>query len=131
MITLRLLRADVPTRYPTLKLYIVNLRGDVPFLARRIHDNAEDLSSFKHSPREDLRELSVEAAHFHGRSLYMALETYDGEKVMYGRGYPYFQDAKCTRAVTYIRDAFAAKAAERLLARNALALYGIDSARKS
>lgn len=42
LVILHLLRADIPTRYPDIKLHIAHLGGDIPFLAQRIQDNFED-----------------------------------------------------------------------------------------
>lgn len=50
LVILHLLRADIPSRYPDMRLHLAHLGGDIPFLAQRIQDNFEDWGSFKHSP---------------------------------------------------------------------------------
>lgn len=103
--TLQLLKADVPHRFPDIRFHIAHLGGDLAFLAQRLEDNFADWGSFKHSPREALKKMWFDAANFHGPSLKLAIDTYDASRVMVGSDYPYFQDAKYTRAVEYVRDA--------------------------
>ncbi|MEU4207760.1 amidohydrolase family protein [Rothia terrae] len=61
-----------------------------------------------------------DTANFYGPSLVLAAQTYDPHKLMAGSDYPYFQDAKYTRAISYIRDsALDDDATTRVLSRNA------------
>ncbi|MDY5589142.1 MAG: amidohydrolase family protein [Arcanobacterium sp.] len=102
---LQLLKGDYPHKFPHIRFHIAHLGGDLPFLSQRIQDNYDDWHAFAHSPAETFQRLFVDAANFHQPSLRMALETYGANHVMAGSDYPYFQDAKYTRAMDYIRTA--------------------------
>lgn len=102
--TLQLLKADLPHRHPHIRFHVAHLGGDLPFLAQRLEDNYDDWGSFARSPRESLRQMWFDAANFFTPSLRLALEVYGDDRVMMGSDFPYFQDAKYTRAVTYIDD---------------------------
>ncbi|MEL4162742.1 amidohydrolase family protein [Corynebacterium bovis] len=105
IVTLQLLKADYPRTYPDLRFHLAHLGGDVPFLSQRLEDNYEDWGSFPASPNEMLRTMWFDAANFTGASLCLSAEILDPRKILVGSDYPYFQDEKYTRAVTYIRDA--------------------------
>ena len=49
---LQLLKADIPARFPGVRLHIAHLAGDLAFLAQRIEDNDEDWKAFAPSPRQ-------------------------------------------------------------------------------
>ncbi|MSS46717.1 amidohydrolase [Cutibacterium sp. WCA-380-WT-3A] len=126
--TLQLLKADVPDRHSHIRFHIAHLGGDLPFLAQRLEDNYDDWGSFARSPRESLRRMWFDAANFFTPSLRLALEVYGDGHVMMGSDFPYFQDAKYTRAVTYINDladlSVGAEVIDNVLRRNAEQLYG-------
>ncbi|AOS61687.1 amidohydrolase family protein [Actinoalloteichus hymeniacidonis] len=122
---LHLLKADIPARYPGIRFHIAHLGGDLPFLAQRIEDNYEDWHAFPSSPLAALRRMWFDAANFHGPSLRMTLDTLDPTRIMCGSDYPYFQDAKYTRAIEYIREAgLDDDAVHAVLSGNAQRLYG-------
>ncbi len=102
--TLHLLKADIPHKYPNIRFHIAHLGGDLAFLAQRLEDNYEDWGSFEHSPNKALKKMWFDTANFYGPSLVLAAQTYDPHKLLAGSDYPYFQDAKYTRAISYIRD---------------------------
>lgn len=123
--TLQLLQADYPARYPDLRFHIAHLGGDLPFLSQRIEDNYEDWDAFPHSPADTLRHMWFDAANFSGGSLRLSAEVFDPDKILAGSDYPYFQDDKYTRAITYIRGAgLPADMTQRILSGNAKSLYG-------
>ena len=123
--TLQLLQAGYPARYPDLRFHIAHLGGDLPFLSQRIEDNYEDWDAFPHSPADTLRHMWFDAANFFGGALRLSTEVFDPDKILAGSDYPYFQDDKYTRAITYIRDAgLPADTTQRILSGNAHALYG-------
>lgn len=123
--TLHLLKADIPNRYPNLRIHIAHLGGDLPFLARRIEDNYEDWNAFPASPAATLRKMWFDAANFGTGSLRLAADIYDPRKLLVGSDYPYFQDAKYTRAVQHIRDTGLGEATTAgILGGNAAELYG-------
>lgn len=122
---LHLLRADIPARFPHIRFHIAHLGGDLPFLARRIEDNYEDWNAFSSSPIQTLKSMWFDAANFHPPSLRLAVDTLDPHRIMAGSDYPYFQDAKYTRAVQYIREAgLGDEVTSDILAGNAFRLYG-------
>lgn len=126
--TLHLLKADYPHRFPRIRFHVAHLGGDLPFLAQRIQDNYDDWGSFESSPAQTLRTIWFDAANFFTPSLRLALEVYDPAKVMAGSDFPYFQDEKYTRAVTYVEalreHGIDAEQIDAILTRNAVELYG-------
>lgn len=126
--TLQLLRADYPNRFPNIRFHVSHLGGDLPFLAQRLEDNYEDWGSFPASPRQSLRRMWFDAANFYTPSLALSLEVYDPRHVMMGSDFPYFQNEKYTRAVTYIEDLAArgvdGAVVQGVLRDNAVDLYG-------
>lgn len=123
---LHLMKADIPAKFPHIKFHVAHLGGDLPFLAQRIQDNYEDWGSFNSSPRETMRSMWFDAANFNPGSLRLAVETYGADKVMAGSDYPYFQDDKYTRAMSYITQAgLSDDEANAVLHDNAASLYGL------
>ncbi|QRO86795.1 amidohydrolase family protein [Kytococcus sedentarius] len=122
---LQWLAADMPRRFPGIRLHVAHLGGDLPFLAQRVQDNYEDWGSFPASPAESLRDVWVDAANFHEPSLLMAVDTYGPQRVMAGSDHPYFQEDKYVRAMEYVRTSrLAPQQRDAVLRDNALALYG-------
>ncbi len=123
---LHLLKADYINKYPKIKFHIAHLGGDLPFLAQRIEDNYEDWDSFPESPRESLKKMWFDAANFFGPSLVMAHDhVYDPNRILMGSDYPYFQEDKYARAVTYIQDSGLPESeVTKILSANARSLYG-------
>lgn len=126
--TLQLLRADYPNRFDAIRFHVAHLGGDLPFLAQRIHDNYEDWGSFDQPPLQTLRRMWFDAANFFTPSLALALQVYAPDRVMAGSDFPYFQDEKYTRAVSYIRDlvqhGVPMHTVDGVLGENARHLYG-------
>ncbi|MFJ9175410.1 amidohydrolase family protein [Streptomyces sp. NPDC102360] len=122
---LQLLKADIPRRFPHVRLHVAHLGGDLPFLAQRLQDNYEDWHAFPEPPMETLPRMWFDAANFHEPSLALAAETFGTDRLLAGSDHPYFQGEKYRRAFDYIRtsrltdtDTYA------VLTGNALALYG-------
>lgn len=122
---LQLMKQDVPRKFPQMPIHIAHLGGDLPFLAQRLEDNFEDWDSFPTSPAQTLRELWFDSANFTPGALRLAEEIYGGSHLLTGSDYPYFQDEKYTRSVTYIPRAGLGDAfSDSLWRGNALSLYG-------
>lgn len=122
---LHLLQADVPGRFPRVRLHVAHLAGDLPFLARRLEDNYEDWGAFPSSPLGALRGMWFDAANFHEPSLVLAAETLGADRLLAGSDHPYFQGAKYVRAFDYVRTSrLPGPDVEAVLAGNARALYG-------
>ena len=125
--TLHLLKADIPRRYPHVRLHLAHLGGDLPFLARRLEDNYEDWGAFPESPHAALSRMWFDAANFHEPSLALAAETFGADRVMAGSDHPYFQGEKYRRAFAYLRASrLSGPDVRAVLADNARALYGLD-----
>lgn len=125
--TLQLLKNDIPSKYPNIKFHISHLGGALPFLMQRIEDNFEDWDAFKSSPLEMLTEhFWFDTANFHKPSLINAVDTFDVSHFMLGSDFPYFQDEKYTRAVTYIKESGLDETSiDGVLQSNALKLYKV------
>ncbi|AKK11122.1 amidohydrolase family protein [Corynebacterium uterequi] len=124
IVTLQLLKANYPNIFPDIRFHIAHLGGDVPFLARRIQDNYEDWGSFESDPSKTLRQMWFDAANFSTGSLRLASEVYDTDKLLTGSDFPYFQEEKYTRAVSYIRETgLSPEITAAILSANAVALY--------
>lgn len=124
---LQLLKADIPSKYPNIKFHLSHLGGALPFLMQRIEDNYTDWDAFNESPLETLkRQFWFDTANFHQPSLINSVSTFGVEKFMLGSDFPYFQDDKYTRAVTYIKESgLDAKGIDGILQHNALTLYQV------
>ncbi|CAM3398201.1 amidohydrolase family protein [Isoptericola cucumis] len=122
---LQLLKADLPRRFPRVRLHVAHLAGDLPFLAQRLEDNYEDWGAFPSSPLGALRRMWFDAANFHEPSLALAVETLGASRILAGSDHPYFRGAKYRRAFDYVRTSRLAEQDVRaVLHGNARALYG-------
>ncbi|WP_353421566.1 amidohydrolase family protein [Staphylococcus delphini] len=104
-VALHLLKNRIPQKYPNIQFHISHLGGALPFFIQRIEDNYEDWDAFDESPWDILnRQFYYDTANFHGPSLKNTIDSFDASHLMMGSDFPYFQDEKYTRAVTYIQD---------------------------
>lgn len=122
---LHILKADIPRRFPRVRLHVAHLGGDLPFLAQRLQDNYEDWGAFPESPLSSLPRMWFDSANFHEPSLALAAETFGADRLLAGSDHPYFQGEKYVRAFDYIRTSrLADENIRAVLAGNARTLYG-------
>jgi len=100
---LQLLQANVPRRFPHVRLHVAHLAGDLPFLARRLEDNFDDWDAFPESPPGALRRMWFDAENFQEPSLALAVETLGADRIVAGSDHPYFRGEKYVRAFEYVR----------------------------
>lgn len=122
---LHLMKAGIPQKFPNMRIHVAHLGGDLPFISQRLEDNYTDWNSFPASPREMMKNMWFDAANFTPGALRLSAEVYNPEHLLMGSDYPYFQEDKYTRAVTYIPEAgLGDKFNEGVLWRNAVELVG-------
>lgn len=104
--TLKLLKKDIPQKYPNLKFHIAHLGGGISFQMQRIIDNYTDWGSFRHHPLETLQKhFWFDTANFLEESLLHSSKILGNKRLLLGSDFPYFQNDKYTRAVTYVENA--------------------------
>lgn len=122
--TVQLLKADIPHKFPRLTFHVAHLGGFLGTSMQRIEDNYTDWAAFPRSPWQSLRAFWFDTANFHAPALRAMLETFGPANIVLGSDFPYFQNDKYTRAVTYVKDAGLADGrADDILWRNAERLY--------
>lgn len=122
---LQLLKADIPHKYPNIKIHVAHLGGALGFLMQRIEDNYAHWKAFPRSPTEELKKMWFDTANFHAPALRCMIDTFGSDKLILGSDFPYFQDELYTRIVTYIEDAgLPAPVSQAILTDNAHRLYG-------
>lgn len=130
---LHLLKSDIPYRYRNITFHMAHLGGGIGFQLQRLEDNFEDWDAFPQSPSQTLREhFYFDAANFLDEALVLSVKLFGADKIMMGSDFPYFKDAKYTRAVDYIRRADLSEGdKEQILRKNAEALYHCWDAQES
>ncbi len=124
LVVLQLLKADIPHRFPRIKFHVAHLGGGLAFLMQRIEDNYTDWKAFPRSPADEMRKMWWDTANFHAPALRCMADSFGSDKLMLGSDFPYFQDTKYTRAVTYIRNSgLPPKVIEAILEGNARRLF--------
>lgn len=124
---LHILKSDLPARLPHLKFHIAHLGGGLGFQMQRVEDNYEDWDSFKHSPKETLKDrFYFDSANFLEEALKLSVDVFGEDKILMGSDFPYFQNDKYTRAAEYIRNAKLDDGVKaKILRANAESLYHI------
>lgn len=123
--TLQLLKADIPHKFPRITFHIAHLGGFLGTSLQRIEDNYTDWDAFARSPWQSLRAFWFDTANFHAPALRAMIDTFGAANIILGSDFPYFQDEKYTRAVTYIKESkLSADVTDDILWRNAERLYG-------
>lgn len=103
--TLQLLKEDFTSKYPNLKFHIAHLGGGISFQMQRIMDNYEDWKAFKQSPIENIKKhFWFDTANFLEESLLHSNKIFGNRRLILGSDFPYFQNDKYKRAVTYITN---------------------------
>lgn len=127
IVTLELLKKEIPNKYKNINFHISHLGGALPFLMTRIKDNYEDWDSFNYDPEETLKNnFSFDTANFNRYALISSINTYGFDKLMLGSDFPYFKDDKYKRAVDYIKNSgIDDREIEAILKDNAISFYGI------
>lgn len=124
---LQLLKKNFPKKYPNLRFHVAHLGGALPFFMQRIEDNYSDWAAFDESPTQNLRSrFWYDTANFHEPSLLCANQSLGATQLMLGSDFPYFQNEKYTRAVTYVENsALHDEDKKRILANNAIGFYNL------
>jgi 6-methylsalicylate decarboxylase len=124
---LQLMRANIPSRFPDIKIILPHLGGFAPFLIARL-DLTQDLFLPPSAPPP-----SVQAKYFwydtvnaNPASLRCAQEAVGNDHLLFGTDYPFWRDDAFKLCADYIAEAGLPKAeVERILDRNAKELLGL------
>lgn len=125
LVTLQLLKNDMPKRFPNLKFHIAHLGGGISYQMQRILDNYEDWHSFKDNPLTTLKKsFWFDAANFSEEALINSVNVLGSDRILMGSDFPYFRNEKYTRAASYIAESqLTDDQKKQILSENANDLY--------
>lgn len=125
LVTLQLLKSNIPQKFPNIKFHIAHLGGGISFQMQRIMDNYSDWDAFSENPLNILKSnFWFDTANFLEGALMNSAEVLGSNRLLMGSDFPYFMDDKYTRAVDYIYNSrLNSEEKENILSKNALNLY--------
>ncbi len=125
---LHLLKADIPHKFPNIRFHVAHLGGALAFMMQRIEDNFTDWKAFPRSPWAELRKFWFDTANFHVPALLCMDQTFSSDRLLLGSDFPYFQDEKYTRAVSYVqKSGLSPDKVRAILSGNAAKLLGLGA----
>ncbi|HUY14012.1 MAG TPA: amidohydrolase family protein [Terriglobia bacterium] len=102
---LELMKANIPARYPNLKIILSHLGGTLPFLMRRLdHQAPMFMSKDSEKPSVLARSFWYDTVNGHRAALSDACECYGADRILMGTDYPYWR-TEMKLCVNYIREA--------------------------
>jgi aminocarboxymuconate-semialdehyde decarboxylase len=118
---LRLVLADVPTRYPNLRFIVPHLGGTIPFLLSRLtRKSAEEITKGLRSMYYDTVSGSTDA-------VTCACHALGPERLLFGTDYPYCDEGEFERHLTYLDECgLDTPTLEHVRGGGAVALLGLD-----
>jgi aminocarboxymuconate-semialdehyde decarboxylase len=99
---LQLMQADVPGRYPRLKIILPHLGGFLPFLRYRLDRGAERRFPPDAPPSAQMRRFWYDTANGEPDALRHAALAYGVDRLVWGSDYPYWTGDSYRRAVEYV-----------------------------
>jgi predicted TIM-barrel fold metal-dependent hydrolase len=90
---LQMMTAGVPTRFPNIKIIISHLGGTLPFLIRRLDQQAgQFMPKDAEKPSVLLRSFWCDTVNGHPPALRDACDCYGADKILLGTDYPYWRN---------------------------------------
>lgn len=123
---LQLMQAQIPQRFPNVKVVVPHLGGFAPFLMARL-DELQDrfLPQSAALPSEQIKSFWYDTVNAHPSALACARDTVGAERLLLGTDYPFWVGKAFKFAVDYVRDAkLPANQVADILGRNAQKLLG-------
>lgn len=123
-----LMKADVTTRYPKLRIIVSHLGGFLPFVMRRLDHQARwFLPEQMKKPSVLAQSFWYDTVNAHPPSLRCAVETLGADRLVLGTDFPYWRDEAYELAVRYIAESgLSAEDVAGIEGKNAARLLGLD-----
>ncbi|GLZ75559.1 putative amidohydrolase [Actinorhabdospora filicis] len=127
---MHMILADIPSRYPRLKIINSHLGGALPMLLQRADNQYRwESPETRELPSETARRMWYDTvSHGHVPALRAAAETFGADRLVLGTDFPYQNGDLLRRAVTSIGDALDPAGASAVLDANAAAVLGLGRA---
>lgn len=124
---LQLMQAEIPRRFPNVRVILPHLGGFAPFLMARL-DELQDrfLPTSAPAPQEQAKWFWYDTVNAHPSALRCARETVGAGRLLMGTDYPFWVDEAFVLAVDYIGQCqLPAGEVESILGGNAKSLLGL------
>jgi predicted TIM-barrel fold metal-dependent hydrolase len=124
---LQLMQAEIPARFPDVKIILPHLGGFAPFLAVRLDQlRARFLPDSAVPPSVQARSFWYDSVNSNPWALRCAWEAVGVDHILFGSDYPFWHDDAYVRSVDYVQEAgLTAKEVDGVLGVNAESLLGI------
>ncbi len=124
---LQLMQAEVPARFPGVKIILAHLGGFAPFLAVRLDRlRAQFLPDSAAMPSIQAKSFWYDSVNSNPWALRCAWEAVGADRILLGSDYPFWHDDGYVRSVDYVREAgLVAEDVDRVLGGNAESLLGL------
>jgi 6-methylsalicylate decarboxylase len=121
---LQFMQADVPLRFPNMRVIFSHLGGTLPFLMHRLEHQSKSFMPGK-SPRALARHFYYDTVNGDGGALRLASDAFGSDRLLFGTDYPFWRDEAHAHAASYIRNSgLAPNAIEAIFEGNATKLFG-------
>jgi 6-methylsalicylate decarboxylase len=127
---LQLMQADIPNRFPEVKIILPHLGGFAPFLMARLDQlKARFLPASAARPSVQAKYFWYDTVNGNPASLRCTWEAAEPDRVLMGSDYPFWRDDAYRLCVDYVSQAgLGAQDVERVLGGNAAELLGLEKA---
>ena len=124
---LQLMQAEIPARFPEVKIILPHLGGFAPFLAVRLDQlRARFLPDSAVLPSVQAKSFWYDSVNSNPWALRCAWEAVGADRILFGSDYPFWHDDAYVRSVDYVQEAgLTAKEVDGVLGGNAESLLGI------
>lgn len=124
---LQLMQAEIPARFPDVKIILPHLGGFAPFLAVRLDRlRTRFLPDSAVLPSVQAKSFWYDSVNSNPWALRCAWEAVGAERILFGSDYPFWHDDAYVRSVDYVQEAgLTAKEVDGVLGGNAESLLGI------
>ncbi len=124
---LQFMQADIPSRFPDMKVIIPHLGGFAPFLTARLDQlKPRFLPGSSESPSVQAKYFFYDTVNGYPSALRCAMDAVGAEKLLLGTDYPFWRDDAFKLCVDYVAEAgLAAADVDRVLGGNGQKLLGL------
>ena len=124
---LQLMQAEIPQRFPKVKVIVPHLGGFAPFMMARL-DELQDrfLPNSAPAPSQQAKSFWYDTVNAHPAALRCSRETVGADRLLMGTDYPFWIDDAFARAVDYVRRSeLPATEVDAILGSTAQSLLGL------